>query len=466
MSDTGQVVAEIVDHDLCCGCGVCAAVCPTTNLSMAWQENGDLAPRLVGECPSGCRLCLRVCPFGPFSNSEARLGAARFAATADIKHDATAGYYLESFVGYSLHGGHRERGASGGMATWFLETLLGKQLVDAIVCVTAGSTDEHLFEYDIVSEIESLRGAAGSRYYPVDISNALSIINKGNRKLRYAVVGLPCVLKGLQLAMEALPQVRSSIRYTLGLTCGHLPNRFYTEYLASLAGVPRGIVVSPNYRCKEGTTRAGNYGFRAFSGSGGFDAGIPYSRVRSIWSNGYFQINACNYCDDVYGEVADASFMDAWLSEFEKDPRVHSLVIVRHSVLQMIIREAIVAGTIHMQSIALSRVHESQRANIASKKLLIGARLFAATARGKRVPEKRCIPDAELYEKRRREVETRISIQQESKRLWRTNGATSVSWFRWRLWLLSLPLVVGRVIARLRRVYEHPSLLRRLVGRS
>ena len=58
-----QVVSEIVDHDLCIGCGICAGVCPSNILKMGLRLNGDLAPSIDGECPPSCSACLKVSPF-------------------------------------------------------------------------------------------------------------------------------------------------------------------------------------------------------------------------------------------------------------------------------------------------------------------------------------------------------------------------------------------------------------------
>ena len=49
--------------------------------------------------------------------------------------------------------------------------------------------------------------------------------------------------------------------------------------------------------------------------------GLPYH----LWHYQYFKHNACNFCDDVFGETADITFMDAWLPEYVRDYKGTSL---------------------------------------------------------------------------------------------------------------------------------------------
>lgn len=465
LSKSSQVVTDIVEQEICCGCGVCAGICPFHNLKMTWRDNGDRVPAFIGKCPSGCQLCLKVCPFGPQSASEDRLAQVRFNDAEGSRHDDTVGYYIETFVGYSLSGNHRARGASGGMTTWLLELLLSKGLVDAVVCVCASKDYEQLFEYKIIADIKSLQAAAGSRYYPVDVAEAVSLINTGTLETRYAVVGLPCTLKGLHLAMEAMPRLRRRIVYTLGLICGHLPNRFYTEYLASLSGISPDSLATANYRLKEGTGRAGNYKFQAISKNGRTGMAIPFSKISDIWRNGFFQVNSCNYCDDVFAEIADAAFMDAWLPRYAKDTRGHSLIVVRHPDLLQLLTEGAQTGSCHIEPIPLPAVIDSQKGVIDIKRKLLGARLYAADLHGQKKPNKRFPPDGDNYRRHRSTLKAHLAVQQASKTLWPTLGAKSLAAFRLYMRWRCLPLILQHTVVRLGRLLKQLSLLFRLIER-
>jgi len=464
-----DVTSEIVSNGYCIGCGVCAGVCPSKLLEMNWQENGDRVPIKAGECPPKCNLCLRVCPFSDQDHNESTLAKERFGAIPGIQYHEVVGYYLSTYVGYSLVADHRSRGSSGGMCTWMLETLLDIGQVDAVVCVGRGESPDCLFTYKIVQDIESVRSAAGSRYYPVDIAETLKLLQAPGPERRYAVVGLPCTLKALRLAMIHSPQLRRRVTFLLGLVCGHLPNRYYTEYLTRLSGVPLEQVVTVDYRLK-GKDRAGNYLFRARTIDGTEGKRVPFQgRVSWAWNMGYFQYNACDYCDDVFAEVADAVFMDAWLAEYELDPHGHSLIIVRSPRLREILEKGREEGACYLHSVSVEKIIDSQRGAVRRKKEEIAGRLYWARKCGYRVPRKRIAPSESSWRQHRREIEARVNIRQRSKEIWPRLRDAPLWRFHLAMlrveWPLRIKVVQKRVCRLIRRAQRSDRSLSALLCR-
>ena len=281
-----DVISKISNNDLCVGCGVCAGICPSKVLKMSWQDNGDRVPIKIGECPPKCDLCLRVCPFNDQPHNENTLGEESFATISGIQYHELVGYYLSSYVGYSTMADHRSCGASGGMCTWMLEMLLNANEVDVVACVGRGERGESLFIYHVAKNIAKIRMSASSRYYPIDIADIVRKLQAPGPDKRYAIVGLPCTLKGLRLAMIHLPRVRRRVVFLIGLVCGHLPNRYYTEYLARLSGEMPEKLETVDYRLKK-ANRAGNYYFQAHAQADAHGRPVPFfGRVSHAWEIG------------------------------------------------------------------------------------------------------------------------------------------------------------------------------------
>jgi coenzyme F420-reducing hydrogenase beta subunit len=343
------------------------------------------------------------------------------------------------------------------MATWMLETLLKTGLVDSVACVGHAHSRDRLFCYHILEDIVKVREAAGSHYYPVDMADIIKVLQSSeSSNKRYAVVGLPCRLKSLRLAMSHSPRLRQRLVFLVGLVCGHLPNLYYTEYLARLSGIAPGELATADYRLKQGI-RAGNYYFQGRKHNGTLGRQVPFlGQVSKAWGEGYFQYNACNYCDDVFAEVADAVFMDAWLPEYESNPKGHSLVVVRHPELDELLRKGIEERTCHLESIPIDEVIASQKALVHRKKVQIGAHLHLARKRGEWVPNKRIQASRETYSKNVRTITAHYGVQRKSKELWPRLREKSLWRFHLHMLKEEYPLLVSfwwnrlcRVVARL-----------------
>ncbi|PSL15794.1 coenzyme F420-reducing hydrogenase beta subunit [Marinobacterium halophilum] len=389
-----HVVNEIVANDICSGCGVCAGVCPSKILDMNVQANGDLAPDITAECPPRCVLCLDVCPFSSNSISITQLTDEKF-TDPEVKQHEAVGKYTDNIVGYSPT--HRSTGASGGMLSWLLEAMLRENLVDAVITVSSSSdnrpSDGLLFQMTEFTCAEQVRAASGSFYYPISAGARLRSIQDLKEGKRYAVVGLPCTLKGIALAMRKLPVLRRSIAYTFGLVCGHLPNVFYTEYLSKVSGCEPDNIGSVSYRGENPGRPANNYLFRAVDKSGKSGRPVPfYGAISNAWVSRQFQLNACNFCDDLFAEVADASFMDAWLPEYMADHRGHSIVTVRNPEIMTVFERGRKGNSCSFEPIDIDKVADSQASQWEGKSSRLQVQMALAVKQGKKIPPLRQVP--------------------------------------------------------------------------
>ncbi len=383
-----NVVREVVAKSLCCGCGVCAGVCPQGALEMRFNSRGELVPVLSGVCAE-CGLCLKVCP--ALELGEPLPHADLFGPETAARKDPHVGTFIEAYVGYSAR--HRERGASGGMVTWTLEELFRRGKIDAAVCVARSEKYERLFEAVVISSPSELLRCASTKYYPIEFSSVLRQIR--DKDGRYGIVALPCAVTAIRKAQRALPVLRKRIRYVFGLVCGHGVSKRFTDFLLAMVGLNEGTARRVNYRYMGCSRTAINYAFRAQRKTGIWSRPIFSDRLLGrLWAGRFFVPKVCDFCDDLFAPLADATFMDAWLPEYIADPRGTSIVVVRHPEVAELLEASRKDQTSQLQPIVIERVRRSQSAALTYKTVHLPLRVARAERDGLRIP--RSFPRAPL----------------------------------------------------------------------
>jgi len=384
-----NVVEAVVANGVCVGCGMCAGVCPQECLEMRETPWGEHQPAMVGEC-SSCGLCISVCPFSDVGPNEDDIAKALFAGEPRILHTPEIGYYRECYVGHVASEERRWARTSGGLATWFLAELLRTGRVDHVACVNHHPDPAKLFEFAVADTEAEVWQAATSCYYPVEMSQVLRRIDRSGG--RYAIVALPCYLKGLRKALRAKPKLAARIPIMIGLVCGQLRSKFLAEYLIRLAGGTPERVQRVNFRAKRLDLPANEnlFGYTESDAAGTRQGALLSSQgYADAWVQGYFKINACNYCDDLFAEVGDAAFMDAWLPEYSCRPGGTNLVVARSCLAQDMLAAGRDRGDILLAPIAMSDLVRSQRGILRIKREGLAHRLFYAQGQGLFVPRKR-----------------------------------------------------------------------------
>jgi coenzyme F420-reducing hydrogenase beta subunit len=327
---------------------------------------GEYRPHaLSGSCPD-CGLCREVCPFerGPNEND---LGRELYAAVEGVQHTPETGYFLSCYCGGVSSDALRRSRTSGGLATWMLTRLMEAGIVDRVISVASTSNPDRLFEFAEFPTVESLWSAARSSYYPVEISFCLRTVAQS--KLRYAVIGLPCVVKGIRRAQRGMPRLKRNIPVVLGLVCGHQCSKWFAEYVVRRVGLPMPSVRRISFREKCEDRPAGNPGFAAWTEEEALPATVNWNQgYGSAWDRSYFKQHACNYCDDAFAELADAAFMDAWLPEFQHDPRGTSIVLARAVLCRELVSSGVQSGALRMAPLDIRQVIRSQKAALHQKR--------------------------------------------------------------------------------------------------
>jgi len=462
-----NVCEIIVPNDLCIGCGVCAGICPVNVLTMRFNEFGAYIPvEERANCLPKCDLCLRACPFYDQEDNEDTLAQAAFAQTPEIRHTPELGYFLDTYVGYSKVDGHRQNGSSGGLATWFLETLLKRDMVDKVVCVTpVRGNSEKLFRFAILDSVEAVRNAGRSCYYPVEMSEIIHDILR--HEGRYVITGLPCFLKGLRLVMRRNAQLRRRAVALVGLVCGQMKTEFFTEYLSVACGGNPQSLVGVQFRHKDPERSAQDYAHRFIwkDKSQLISREIYWSEgIEDIWTHDYFKPNACNFCDDIFAETADVVFMDAWLPEYYWDYRGHSLVINRQEIFKSLWKEALESDEVSLMPIGVNSVIQSQAGLLSEKRSGLSFRLYLAQRAGEPVPRKRVVPSpTSLPALARHLVKLKLVVRARSALLWRQQKDARL--IRRALWWVDFQITAIRLWLRIQRLIAEGRLAGALTKR-
>lgn len=412
-----KLIDEVVDQDICIGCGMCAGVCPKSNIQMSWTSAGELVP-VINECcgEDVCeRLCVAACPvLNPGADQQAS------ETKGQSTEELLIGDYHTAYLGYDTNVAQRQISSSGGLLTWLLIRLLEEKIIDGVITTVASDNPENgLFRFDILRTPDALRKASGSKYYPVEASEVVKRVMKDKTDDTYAILGVPCLLQGVNIAKKKYKRLDRKLRFSFSLVCGQLPNAAYTELLSSCSGLNESDLGTVDYRNKENTTSASNYVFVPEDKSG--NKGQPLYWVEQpsyLWENSFFIHTACRFCDDLYGRTADAVFMDAWLPGISQKPEGHSLVVIRDPEIDAVFQQGKAAGLCEISPVSIDDVLTSQRTQIIKKTEMLSAHLYKAEREGIRVTPRAVSPSSQMYTKYAPDIELQWQTRIQSKELW------------------------------------------------
>ena len=356
-----SVIEKTVDNLLCVGCGVCVALCPEANLSMQWNSYGELNPVKIRNCKHDCGFCLSVCPSQTTKKNDEDVISQNLYNIPETQHRPEVGYYLTTGAGGVSDKERRAECASGGLATWFLAQLLKRDIVDAVICVNHCYDGTKLFHYTVAETIEDVLDSKGSSYYPNELSDVLKYILANDK--RYAVIALPCSVKAIRLAQKQNKKLNSRIVVTAALVCGRMKTSVFTDYcswLSKLDGKPTEV----QYRITDlsAPPLPHRYVFRRKHRDGTeTKTQITHKVGTEIYHSSLFGLTACRFCDDMFGECADISFMDAWLHEYTStEPRGTSLFVTRTPLAAEIIDTGIQSGELAVSYLPVQKIIQSQ----------------------------------------------------------------------------------------------------------
>jgi coenzyme F420-reducing hydrogenase beta subunit len=409
---------DIVRSGMCIGCGSCVAQADSPDTTMRFDAYGELKPQGASQwLESGSQSVSRTCPFSPEAKNEDHLAADLFPDAKQL--DSAIGRYEAAYVGHVGEEDFRMQGSSGGMVTWIATELLRKGLIDGVAHVVAAEDPQktgRYFHYRISRTEAEIRAGAKSRYYPIELSEILKAIREVPG--RYAVIGIPCFIKAVQLLRRENPVFKERIRFTLGLFCGHMKSARFVESFAWQMKVPENQIERVEYRHKDPSRPANWYNARLSLRDGQEVNKDWWHLVDGDWGAGFFMNSACNFCDDVVAETADVSFGDAWVEPYASDGRGTNVVVVRSPVVQSLVASAMEEGRLNLEAVDNKFVEQTQAAGFRQRREGLAYRL--TWKREGVQPRKRVAPDSETPASHRKLIyRMRYLISAESHRAFR-----------------------------------------------
>lgn len=380
-------VGNVIKHNFCIGCGNCSHVAPKI-----FRINEEGFAEIVraesdydAKTSQDLELASKACPFSSLALDEDVLNAELFSDA--INEHKAIGRFEAVYVGHDNNEELRAQSSSGGLTTYVVSELLRRRIVDAAIVVAYDEQSETGVRYSIVVDPRELVGTRQSKYLLAGYGDLLHEIAQSNK--RYVFVGVPCHVKAIRLLAKVDPDINNKIKFAIAVFCGHQKSIGFRDYIAWQLGVGPGELKKLVYRVKKPGYKAHQYFYRAIDKSGGFSE-AEVSKLRWMdWGIGLFKLKACDFCDDVAGEVADAIFGDAWIKPYTADYLGNNVVITRHHVLDEILNEGRARGEISLDDHSLDVVFKSQGANFRHRKEGLISRIRSFSEMGQWYPDKR-----------------------------------------------------------------------------
>jgi len=343
-------LAEIVEHGLCIGCGLCQSIAGPERVRMTMVEPpGRMRPRILAPLDDNTQV--RILAACPGVTIDQPLEPRRHeAATVDT----VFGPWFNVWRGHASDPHVHHAASSGGALSALAIFLLQSRKVDFILHLKASPTQPMRSVAHLSFNPEQVMEATGSRYGPaaplVGFNEALE------RGQRFAVVGKPCDVSGVRNMRRHDPRVDALVRYTMAFSCGTFGDLDCSRAMLERHGIAGEEELSlfryRGYGCP-GPTRAVTRDGRVVD--------EPYL---DFWYGpwGWTHQFRCKICPDPTGEMTDISVADAWPggAPTEEEWGGFNLFVSRTIKGNALMLEAIDANAVTVERSDISAMHECQ----------------------------------------------------------------------------------------------------------
>lgn len=343
---------EVIEQDLCTGCGTCIGVCPTSTLS--WKN--EKVQNDKNKCIE-CGKCVVACPGKKFS----MLQFSKELYKTEYAKDSLFGNYETIWNAYSGDETIRQVGASGGVVTQLLVDMLSRKMIDGAVVVMNKRDNACEFEAIVATNRQEIIMAAKSKYVVIPVNEIIHRIKECDQK-SIAFVGLPCQIQGMRKAMQNDKALSEKLAILISLFCGFNMEKEATDYLIKKSGIEKEKIRYLSYRYKK-NSMTGFY----IKGEDGTDFFV--NKHGYTFLNLMFSPKRCWKCYDYSGEFADISVGDAW-----DKCGGWSRVFIRTECGRKVFEKSCIEKTIIAEKCNEQKIKVSQKMVVSYKKRQISVR--------------------------------------------------------------------------------------------
>lgn len=406
---------NVLNGNYCIGCGVCK-VANAKKLAIKLDQYGMYRSELgEGYKPDDLEYFNELCPFSGVSTNEDQISKVLFDHSG-LDHNKYIGYHGKCYAGYIKDEDQRIKSSSGGLVSWLLVKLLEERLIDGVIHVGDGVTEQGaIMSYKLSFSKGEILSNTKSRYYPVEMSKVLKDIKYKHPGKKFAVVGVPCFVKAVRLLQNQDTYYKQHITYVVGIVCGHFKSAGFAKLFAMQCGIDPDRIKHVDFRYYDKRSTLANEYFVKVEGKDyeGKDKTVVRqnkSFFGYLWGHGYFKYQACEFCDDVFAETADITFGDAWLPEYVNDNKGTNIIVTRNYQLSELINTF--SNELCLDELSPESIIQSQMSGIRHRRDGLKYRLYLKKRKRQWYPQKREKPQKKHLDKKQRLIfnaRTRLS---------------------------------------------------------
>lgn len=269
-------IGNIVNSNLCTGCGICEGICPADVLKV---KEGKVECVDETACID-CGLCEKCCP--------------SYGYKLNNLHKNFFGIYEANSNCEDIH----KNATSGGIITQLLTNALEEKAVE-LVAVVSGCDNftDGFCKYILTDKVEDVLGATGSNYVQASMGTLIKEIKKCNKKV--AIVALPCQMYGITQAMKYNQALKQNIVLKISFLCGYTYSFDCIDGLCAAMGENKDDVERVVGWREDGLP--GNFAVEKKDGS---RRKLPFIDEHSIDVT-FYAHEKCLHCKDCFGDYAD-----------------------------------------------------------------------------------------------------------------------------------------------------------------